>query len=319
MQPRPLGRSGLQVPPLCFGGNVFGWTVDEKRSFDLLDRLVDAGLTFVDTANVYSVWVPDHAGGESEAIIGRWLKERGGRDRMIIATKVGMKMGDGREGLKADYIRKAVEESLARLQTDYIDLYQSHTDDKTTPLDETLAAFDGLIKAGKVRVIGASNYAAPRLKEALDVSAGAGLARYESLQPLYNLYDRAGFEDGLASLCLDQGVGVIGFFSLASGFLTGKYRSKDDLAGRTRGSRVEKYLDARGLRILGALDLIAKDRRVEQASVALAWLMAKPAVTAPIASATSLQQLKGLITATELTLSPDEVRRLDEASAPQSA
>ena len=319
MQSRPLGRSGLQVPPLCFGGNVFGWTVDEKRSFELLDRLVDAGLTFVDTANVYSVWVPGHAGGESEAIIGRWLKERGGRDRMIIATKVGMKMGDGREGLKAEYIRKAVEESLGRLQTDYIDLYQSHTDDKTTPLEETLEAFDGLIRAGKVRVIGASNYAAPRLKEALDVSAGAGLARYESLQPLYNLYDRADFEGPLADLCLEQGIGVIGFFSLASGFLTGKYRSKDDLAGRTRGSRVEKYLDARGLRILAALDAIAKDHRVEQASVALAWLMAKPAVTAPIASATSLQQLKGLIAATELSLSPDEMRRLDEASAPQTA
>jgi aryl-alcohol dehydrogenase-like predicted oxidoreductase len=312
---RQLGRSDIKVPPLCFGGNVFGWTADEGRSFELLDALAEAGLTFIDTANVYSTWVPGHQGGESEAIIGRWLKARGGRDRMIIATKVGMRMGDGREGLKPDYIRVAVEESLARLQTDYIDLYQSHRDDESVPLEETLAAYSELIKAGKVRAIGASNYSAARLKQALDISARTGLPRYESLQPEYNLMERRVYEGELQPVCVENEVGVINFFSLASGFLSGKYRSKADLEGRARGGRVEKYLGERGMRILAALDEVAGEHGGKPATIALAWLMARPGITAPIASATSAEQLQDLVAATQTTLSRDAMERLDQASA----
>ena len=315
MQTRELGRSGIKVPVLCFGGNVFGWTADEARSFQLLDALAEAGATFIDTANVYSAWVPGHQGGESEAIIGRWLKARGGRDRMIIATKVGMRMGDGREGLKPDYIRVAVDESLQRLQTDYIDLYQSHRDDESTPQEETLRAYDDLIKAGKVRAIGASNFGATRLQEALEISARTGLPRYETLQPEYNLVSRTIYEGELQAICTTNGIGVIPFFSLASGFLTGKYRSPSDLAGKARGSRVEKYLNEAGLRILAALDAVAAEHQVKPASVALAWSMAQPGITAPIASATSVEQLQDLLAATRLTLTDQQLRQLSEASA----
>jgi aryl-alcohol dehydrogenase-like predicted oxidoreductase len=315
MNMRELGRSGIQVPPLCFGGNVFGWTADEKRSFELLDALAEAGLTFIDTANVYSAWVPGHQGGESEAIIGRWLKARGGRERMTIATKVGMRMGDGREGLKPDYIRVAVEESLSRLQTDYIDLYQSHRDDESVPLEDTLGAYDALIKAGKVRAIGASNYGAARLREALAISARTGLPRYESLQPEYNLMERRVYESELQAVCVENQVGVINFFSLASGFLTGKYRSRADAEGRARGSRIEKYLDERGMRVIAALDETAREHGAKPATIALAWLMVRPGITAPIASATSVEQLQDLVAATRITLSRDAIERLDRASA----
>lgn len=312
MNTRRLGRSELLVPPLCFGCNVLGWTADEATSFRLLDALVERGMTFLDTADVYSRWAPGHRGGESEEVIGRWLKARGGRERMVLATKVGMDMGEGRVGLKPARIAEAVEASLARLQTDYIDLYQSHKDDPDTPQEETLAAYARLIEAGKVRVIGASNFAADRLQEALDLAARAGLPRYESLQPEYNLYDRGDFEGASERVCLDNEVGVITYFSLAAGFLTGKYRSEADLGKSPRGERnVPKYLNERGLRILAVLDEVASEKRAEPAAVALAWLMAKPAVTAPIASATSLDQLETLVAATRLELSADEVARLD--------
>jgi aryl-alcohol dehydrogenase-like predicted oxidoreductase len=319
MECRELGRSGLKVPPICFGGNVFGWTADETRSFALLDTLVDAGLSFIDTADIYSRWVPGHQGGESETIIGRWLAKRGGRDRVIIATKVGGDMGDGKTGLSARHIKEAVDASLKRLGTDYIDLYQSHRDDEETPLPETLGAYSDLIKAGKVRAIGASNYSAARLAEALGVSAATGLPRYETLQPLYNLMERPAFEGDFEQVCLDQQLGVIPFSSLASGFLTGKYRSKADIANRERGSRVEKYLDARGMRVIAALDTVGARHGAKPAAVALAWMMAKPAITAPIASATSVEQLGDLVAATSLTLDSEEVRALDEASASLAA
>jgi aryl-alcohol dehydrogenase-like predicted oxidoreductase len=252
---RTLGRSGLQVSPLCFGGNVFGWTVDEATSFSLLDAWVDAGFNFIDTADVYSRWAPGHQGGESETVLGRWFKRSGKRDRVVLATKLGKDMGDGKVGLSPAYIRQAVDASLQRLQTDRIDLYQSHDDDAGTPLADTLGAFGDLMKAGKVRAIGASNYTAPRLAEALDVSRQHGLPRYESLQPLYNLYDRAMFEDDLEQVCVEHGVGVMNFYALAAGFLTGKYRHADDAAKSPRGKNTtSKYLNARGLRILTALD-----------------------------------------------------------------
>ena len=313
---RELGRSGLQVSPLAFGGNVFGWTVDEATSFCLLDAWVDAGFNFIDTADVYSSWVPGHGGGESETVIGKWLKQSGKRDRVVIATKVGKPMGPGKRGLKPAYIRQAVEDSLRRLQTDHIDLYQSHDDDADTPLAETLAAFGELINAGKVRAIGASNYSAPRLAEALEISARNGLPRYETLQPLYNLYDRAVFEDELASLCLRQGVGVINFYALAAGFLTGKYRTAADAEKSTRGtSTTAKYLNQRGLRILSALDGVATRYGRTPAQVAIAWLMAQSAVTSPIVSATSLAQLAELVAATRLTLDEEAMAALNQASA----
>jgi aryl-alcohol dehydrogenase-like predicted oxidoreductase len=315
MQLRELGRSGLQVSPLAFGGNVFGWTVDEAQSFRLLDAWLDAGFNFVDTADVYSSWVPGHVGGESETIIGKWLRQSGKRNRIVLATKVGKPMGDGKVGLSAAYIREAVDASLMRLKTDHIDLYQSHDDDAGTPLEETMEAFAGLIKAGKVRAIGASNYSAPRLAEALDVSERLGLPRYESLQPLYNLYDRAVFEDALAPLCLERGVGVINFYALAAGFLTGKYRSEADAGKSARGANTtKKYLNARGLRILAALDAVAATQGATPAQVAIAWQIAQPAVTAPIASATSTAQLDELTKAATLKLDDASIAALDAAS-----
>lgn len=315
MQLRELGRSGLQVSPLAFGGNVFGWTVDEALSFRLLDAWLDAGFNFVDTADVYSRWVPGHTGGESEAIIGKWLRQSGKRNRVVLATKVGKPMGDGKVGLSAAYIREAVDASLTRLKTDHIDLYQSHDDDADTPLEETMEAFAALIKAGKVRAIGASNFTAPRLAEALDVSERLGLPRYESLQPLYNLYDRAVFEEALAPLCLARGVGVINFYALAAGFLTGKYRSEADANKSARGANTtKKYLNARGLRILAALDAVAATHGATPAQVAIAWQIAQPAVTAPIASATSTAQLDELVKAATLKLDDAALASLTEAS-----
>ncbi|MCU4121499.1 aldo/keto reductase [Variovorax sp. N23] len=315
MQLRELGRSGLQVSPLAFGGNVFGWTVDEAQSFRLLDAWLDAGFNVVDTADVYSRWVPGHVGGESETIIGKWFRQSGKRNRVVLATKVGKPMGDGKAGLSAAYIRAAVDASLTRLKTDHIDLYQSHDDDAGTPLEETLEAFAGLIKAGKVRAIGASNYSAPRLAEALDVSERLGLPRYESLQPLYNLYDRAVFEDALAPLCLERGVGVVNFYALAAGFLTGKYRSAADAGKSARGANTTKtYLNARGLRILAALDAVAATYGATPAQVAIAWQIAQPAVTAPIASATSTAQLDELAKAAMLELDDASIAALEAAS-----
>ncbi|MDM0045764.1 aldo/keto reductase [Variovorax dokdonensis] len=316
MELRPLGRSGLQVSPLAFGGNVFGWTVDEPMSFRLLDAWLDAGFNFIDTADVYSIWAPGHVGGESETIIGKWLRQSGRRNEVVIATKVGKPMGGDKKGLSPAYIKQAVEASLKRLQCDHIDLYQSHDDDAETPLEETLGAFSDLIRAGKVRAIGASNYTAPRLAQALDVSERHGLARYESLQPLYNLYDRKVFEEALEPLCLERGVGVINFYALAAGFLTGKYRTSADSKKSARGANTTaKYLNERGLRILDALDAAAQSCNATPGQVALAWQIARPSITAPIASATSLEQLDELVAATRLRLDASTVAALDAASA----
>ena len=315
MEQRNLGRSGIRVGPLAFGGNVFGWTADEATSFRLLDSFVDAGLNLIDTADVYSHWAPGNRGGESETIIGRWLKRSGKRDRVVIATKVGNQMpGRPSRDLSRGWILEEVENSLRRLQTDVIDLYQSHVDDPETPQEETLGAYAELIRAGKVRAIGASNFSAERLASALKVSAEKGLPRYESLQPHYNLYDRSDYEGPLEDLCRREEIGVITYFSLASGFLTGKYRSEADLSQSARGSRgIKDRLNPRGLRILGALDQVAEAHGVRPATVALAWLIARPGITAPIASATSPEQLEDQVAATRLTLAADEIRLLDEA------
>ena len=315
MKQRQLGSSGLMVSPLAFGGNVFGWTADEATSFSLLDAFVGAGFNLVDTADVYSRWAPGNQGGESETIIGKWLKRGGPRDRVLIATKVGMEMAPDRKGLAKNYILRAVEDSLKRLQTDHIDLYQSHVDDADTPLEETFAAYDQLLKQGKVRAIGASNYQAARLAEALDLAQAHGYPLYQSLQPNYNLYDRAGYEAELEPLCRARNVGVISYYSLASGFLSGKYRSKADLSKSVRGGKVEKYLDERGLRILAALDSVALRYGSTPAAVALAWLIARPGITAPIVSATSVAQLNELLAAARLELDAAAIAALDLASA----
>jgi aryl-alcohol dehydrogenase-like predicted oxidoreductase len=315
MDRRKLGHSGLEVSTLCFGGNVFGWTADEATSFALLDAFIAAGGNFIDTADVYSRWAPGHQGGESETVIGNWLKQRGGRDRVIIATKVGNDMGPAGKGLSRAHIMQAVDDSLRRLQTDYIDLYQSHIDDETTPLEETLATYQELIQAGKVRAIGASNYKAPRLAEALRISKEHGYPRYESLQPLYNLYDREGFETALEPLCRAEGIGVINYYSLAAGFLTGKYRREEDLAGRARGASAKRYLNDRGLKILGAMDKVAAATGASHAQIALAWLLGQPTVTAPIVSATSVAQLTQIVSAPAIKLTPAEMVMLNEASS----
>jgi aryl-alcohol dehydrogenase-like predicted oxidoreductase len=315
MKMRPLGRSGLMTAPLAFGGNVFGWTVDETTSFRLLDAFVDAGFNLIDTADVYSRWATGHVGGESETIIGRWLKQSGKRDRVLIATKVGKDMGDGCAGLSPRWICRAVEDSLRRLQTDRIDLYQSHDDDKTTPFEDTLAAYGDLMRAGKVRAIGASNFSAARLAEALDCSERLGLPRYETLQPLYNLIDREPYEAELEPLVRERQLGVINFFGLARGFLTGKYRSEADLAKSARGGGVKDYLNPRGFRILAALDAAAAALAATPAQVALAWQMARPGITAPIASATSVAQFDELARAASLVLDAATIAALDRASA----
>ena len=318
MQFRPLGRSGLATAPLVFGGNVFGWTADKATSFDLLDTFVDGGFNLIDTADIYSRWAPGHSGGESETIIGQWLAASGKRHRVLIATKVGKPMGEegsGRAGLSRHWVRQAVEDSLRRLQTDHIDLYQSHDDDAATPLEETLSAFAELMKEGKVRAIGASNHSAPRLAEALATSHRLGLPRYETLQPLFNLADRAPFEAELQPLCLAEGLGVINFFGLARGFLTGKYRSEADLGKSPRGSGIKGYLNERGQRILAALDAVAAEHGATPAQVALAWQMAQPGITAPIVSATSVAQWQELAGAARLALTAAQIERLTLASA----
>lgn len=313
---RSLGRTGIQVPTLTFGGNVFGWTVDQKTSFSLLDALVEKGLYFIDTADVYSRWAPGNQGGESETIIGNWLKQSGKRDKIVLATKVGIEMGPDKKGLAPAYIRQAVEDSLRRLQADTIDLYQAHRDDQETPLQATLETFDALIKEGKVRAIGASNYSAERLSEALKISGEQGLARYETLQPEYNLYDREEYESGLEQVAEEHGLGVINYYSLASGFLSGKYRTKEDASKSKRGDGVvEKYLNKRGLQILAALDQVAEANSATPTQVALAWQIARPSITAPIVSVTSLSQLDELTKAASLTLSEEDIRALSEASS----
>ncbi len=317
MQLRALGRSSLRVSPLCLGGNVFGWTANEAASFQVLDALVAAGLNFVDTADVYSVWVPGHRGGESETIIGNWLKRGARRGDIVIATKVGMEMAPDRKGLSAAHIARAVEASLRRLQTDYIDLYFSHSDDSSVPFEETLGAYQTLMKQGKVRAIGASNYTAARLAQALEASRKGGLPRYEALQPHYNLYERADYETGLEPLCLEQQLGVVSYFALASGFLSGKYRTPADAAKSARGQGVvAKFLNERGLRILAALDDVGGRFGASPASVALAWQIARPSITAPIASATSVGQLSELVAATQLRLDAEAIEQLNAASAP---
>jgi aryl-alcohol dehydrogenase-like predicted oxidoreductase len=316
MQLRPLGRSGLRVAPLCLGGNVFGWTADEAASFAVLDAALEAGLNFIDTADVYSVWVPGHRGGESETVIGKWLKRRGRRDDVVIATKVGMQMASDRKGLSAAHIARSVEESLKRLQTDHIDLYFSHSDDATVPLEETLGAYQKLLAAGKVRAIGASNYTAARLREALEVSRKASLPRYEVLEPHYNLYARSDYEAELEPLCREEQLGVITYFALASGFLSGKYRTAADAAKSARGQGViDKFLNPRGLQILAALDDVGRRHGASPASVALAWQIARPSVTAPIASATTVGQLQELAAATRLQLDAGDIGQLNAASA----
>lgn len=315
MQKRRLGRTSLEIAPLVLGGNVFGWTADEKTSFELLDRFAEAGFNAIDTADAYSRWAPGNKGGESETIIGKWMKARGNRDRVVVITKVGSDMGQGRKDLSAAHIEKAVEDSLRRLQVDTIDLYLSHWPDPATPHEETLGAYARLLKAGKVRHIGASNLDAGQLRAALDVAKLRDLPRYEVLQPEYNLYDRASYEGKLRELCVAEGIGVITYYSLASGFLSGKYRSEADLGKSTRGGGVRRYLDQRGLRILAALDTVAARHKAKPAEVALAWIVARPGVTAPIASATSLEQMESLIRSVALKLSSADIGELDAASA----
>lgn len=314
MQKRPLGRSGLAIAPLVLGGNVFGWTADEATSFAILDRFVETGFDLIDTANSYSTWVPGHAGGESETLIGKWLKRSGKRDRVLIATKVGMAM-EGPEGLKREQVERHVEGSLRRLQTDRIDLYQTHKDDLSTPVEETLEALDRLVKAGKVRVIGASQFKPDRLRASLAASERHGGARYETWQPEYNLYDRAGFEGELQPLAKEAGLAVIPFFGLAKGFLSGKYRKAADIEGRPRAAGLKKYFEGdRGLRILAALDAVGAQVGATPAQVSLAWLLAQPTVAGPIVSVTSVAQWDELVKATGLRLDAAALATLDAAS-----
>jgi aryl-alcohol dehydrogenase-like predicted oxidoreductase len=317
MEKRQLGQSSLHVYPITFGGNVFGWTADEAMSFKLLDAFVAAGFNFIDSADVYSRWHPGNKGGESETIIGNWLKARGNRDKVIIATKLGIEMAPGKKGLSRRYMVQAVEDSLRRLRTDYIDLYQSHRDDPETPIEETLSAYADLIKQGKIREVGASNFSASRLAESLKISTEKSLPRYQSLQPQYSLVERTEFEGPLEDLCLKEKVGVIGYYSIASGFLTGKYRSKADAEGRARGARVEKYLDDYGFGVIAALDDVAKRYNARPVQVAMAWLIARPSVTAPIASATNLDQLAELLKSAELKLDAAAIAQIDAASKPR--
>lgn len=315
MQKRKLGSTGLAIAPLVLGGNVFGWTADEKMSFDLLDRFFDAGLNAVDTADVYSRWASGNKGGESEAIIGRWMKSRGNRDGVVVITKVGSDMGQGKRDLSAGYIEKSVEASLRRLQTDVIDLYLSHWPDPATPHEETLGAYQKLIAQGKVRHVGASNLDAGQLRAALDVARLRDLPRYEVLQPQYNLYDRASYEGPLRDLCMAEGLGVITYYSLAVGFLSGKYRRQEDLAQSQRGGDVKGYMNPRGMRILAALDAVSDRHGAKPAEVALAWIIARPGVTAPIASATRPEQMDSLVRSVSLRLSGEDIAELDKASA----
>lgn len=315
MQTRKLGQSDVSVVPLVFGGNVFGWTVDALEASKLLDTFVDRGFNFIDTADVYARWLPGNKGGESETILGNWFKRSGKRDKVVLATKVGMDMGDGKKGLRKKYILEEAEASLRRLQTDRIDLYQSHKDDESTPIAETLEAYQQLIQQGKVRVIGASNFKGARLTEALECGAQQNLPAYQTLQPEYNLYSRQQYETDLAPVAKKHGVGVITYFSLASGFLTGKYKTAESARGANRESRVLKYFDERGKKILKALDEVSQQTGAPHAAISLAWLLAQPTVTAPIASATSMRQLETLFAAVDLKLSEEHLKRLTDASA----
>ncbi|EDM34286.1 putative oxidoreductase [Pedobacter sp. BAL39] len=314
MEKRKLGNTDLFVYPITFGGNVFGWTIDEAKSFEILDGFVDAGFNFIDTADVYSRWVPGNQGGESETIIGKWLKARGRRNDVIIATKVGADMGNG-ASLKKDYIISSVDASLKRLNTDYIDLYQSHYEDTNTPIEETLEAYDQLIKAGKIRWIGASNYSPEGLKAALETSERLSLPKYQTLQPEYNLYKREDYEKQFEQIAVENQLGVINYYALASGFLTGKYRSEADLNKSQRGGGIKNYLNDRGFKILKALDEVSEQYSADQASIALAWLIARPSITAPIASVTSLEQLEDLKKAASISLDVEDIAILDEASS----
>jgi aryl-alcohol dehydrogenase-like predicted oxidoreductase len=310
-----IGSSSLRIARIVLGGNVFGWTVNQRSSFELLDAFVDRGFNCIDTADVYARFAPGCQGGESESVIGNWLAQGGcRRQRIVLCTKVGVEMAPGEKGLSEQYIERAVEASLRRLRTDYIDLYYSHRDDPATPLAQTLGVYDRLIRAGKVRAIGASNYCAERLAEALEVSRDAALPQYACLQPLYNLYDRGTFEGGLQQLCVARELSVMPYCALASGFLSGKYRAEADFEGRDRSFLTRRYLDARGLRILAAMDLIAAERQVSLVQIALAWLLSRPGVTAPIASATSLVQLEDVLTAVQVQLSSQELAQLETAS-----
>ena len=315
MKNRKLGRTGFEISPLVFGGNVFGWTIDQATSFKLLDAFIAAGFNAIDTADMYSRWVPGHTGGESETIIGEWLKRSGNRSKIIIATKVGLDMGDGKKGLSRTHILRSAEDSLRRLQTDYIDLYQSHTDDVDTPFEETLGAYAELMKQGKVRAIGASNYKGPRLAAALETSRKSGLPEYQTLQPNYSLIERAEYETNLEPICRREGLAVINFWPLASGFLSGKYRSESDAAGKARARNVTQYLNPRGYKILDVLDEVAKKYNATPARVSLAWLFAQPTITAPIVSATNLEQLKDLIASVDLVLDRASIELLNHASA----
>lgn len=315
MKKRKLGNSSLEISPFVFGGNVIGWTADEPTTFTLLDAFIAAGFNAIDTADSYSQWAPGHVGGESETIIGKWVKRSGNRDKIILMTKVGWELGPARKGLSRAYILKSADDSLRRLQTDYIDLYQSHLDDQNTPQEETLRAYADLIAQGKVRFIGASNHKGNRLAAALEVSKKFGLPRYESLQPNYNLYDREEYESNLEPVCVKEGLGVINYYPLGGGFLSGKYRSEADTANSARGRNVKKYLNERGMKILKALDEVAKRSNATPAKVALAWLLARPSITAPIVSATNLSQLNDLIAAVELKLDPSAIELLNQASA----
>ena len=315
MNKRKLGKTGLEIAPLVFGGNIFGWTVDEPTSFKLLDAFVAAGFNSVDTADAYSRWVSGHKGGESEIIIGEWMKRSGNRNKVIVATKVGMDMGDGKKGLSKSHILRSAEDSLRRLRTDYIDLYQSHIDDPDTPLEETLGAYAQLVQQGKVRTIGASNHKGERLAHALETSRKSGLPAYQTLQPNYSLIERAEYESNLEPVCEKEGLGVINYFPLAGGFLTGKYRSESDVAGKARARNVSKYLNERGFKIVEALDQVAKKYNATPARISLAWLLARPSITAPIVSATTLEQLNDLISSVGLALDRDSIEFLNQASA----
>lgn len=315
MKKRVLGKTGFEIVPLVFGGNVFGWTIDENRSFQILDAIVDLGLNAIDTADVYSRWAPGNQGGESETIIGKWLKANPSkRDKILIFSKVGADMGGDHKGLSKRWIIQAVEDSLRRLQIDVIDLYQSHWPDPQTSYEETLSAYDQLLKEGKIRAIGASNLNAQQLSDSLTVAKNNNLPAYQTLQPEYNLYDHEQFDKNLRNLVLKENIGVITYYSLASGFLSGKYRSKDDLNQSKRGEKVASYLNKRGMNILNALDRISEKHQATQAEIALAWLMARKEVTAPIASATTIPQLKSLVHALQINLTPDDMTVLDQAS-----
>jgi len=305
----------LFVYPIAFGGNVFGWTADEKRSFEILDGFTDAGFNFIDTADVYSAWIPGNSGGESETIVGDWMSKKKNRDKIILATKVGAPMGPDKKGLSKKYIFQAIEDSLKRLKTDYIDLYQSHYDDPDTPIQETLEAYHQLIKEGKVRWIGASNLSPERLTESLEIAKKLNLPKYQTLQPEYNLYQREGYEKNYEQIVLDNGLATINYYALASGFLTGKYRSEEDLSKSQRGRAVKNYLNERGFKILKALDEVSEQYSADQASIALAWLIARPSITAPIVSVTSLAQLEDIKKAATLKLNIEDISILDEASA----